>query len=120
MKIIITEEQKKKLFIPRRIDERKKEIIDYLNNIFTSDEFNDDLENYIRDSWPDITDFNEWMEESGWDNEDVSPKELKYEISNYIYAEHFFDVKYDLMDYEKFFDMEEIVFKKIKEMGYLN
>ena len=71
MKIIITEEQKKKLFIPRKIDERreqlKKQLIDSTKNMLSQlkiekivnhariDDYEDDIDGeFIEDSYSEV------------------------------------------------------------------
>lgn len=120
MKIIITEEQKKKLFIPRKIDEREVELKNHLKKILSSEEFQDDLEERIRGWWPEISDFDEWLGNNGWDRDYiVSDEQLGFEISHYLHIEDLTDFVYDLIDFDRYIDFGRLVLTKLKEMKYL-
>lgn len=122
MKIIITEEQKKKLFIPRKLEDREEQLLKHINNVINSTNFQEDLENLIREWWPDISDFNEWLDENGWDLnyiDEYQYEDLGNEIFNYIEADHLVDFIYELLDFDKFVPKSELTIKKLKEIGYL-
>lgn len=122
MKIIITEEQKKKLFIPRKIDERELELKKKIQEIINSEHFQDDLEQHIREWWPEISDFDEWLDENGWERDYIngdSYEQLGEEIADYIEVYNLIEFDYDLIDFSHYINNSELVITKLKEMGYL-
>jgi hypothetical protein len=120
MRIIITEEQSKKLFIPRRIDERGVELKKYLKKILSSEEFQNDLEERIREWWPEVSDFDEWLEENGWHKDHIIYDEpLGFEISHYLQIEELTDFAYYLMDFDQYINFGDLVLTKLRKMNYL-
>ena len=120
MKIIITEEQKKKLFIPRKIDEREVELKNHIDSVINSDKFQNELEDLIRDWWPDELDFNEWLDDNNWEKNYIyDENRLGEEISDYIDLNFLIEFDFKLLDYVKYMNISEIAISKLKEMGYL-
>jgi antitoxin component YwqK of YwqJK toxin-antitoxin module len=116
-------ESKKKLFIPRNLDNRDKELNDYIDNIINSEGFQDDLNNLIREWWPESVDFDEWLDDNGWDKNYLDPQQyddLGFEIAQYINLSDLTDFAYDLIDFDRNINLSDMVINKLKEMEYLS
>ena len=112
--------KKGKLFIPRGIDEREIELKKHLKKILSSEEFQNDLEERIREWWPEVSDFDEWLEENGWDKEYLFYDEpLGVEISYYLQIEELTDFAYDLIDFDRYINFGDLALTKLRKMKYL-
>jgi antitoxin component YwqK of YwqJK toxin-antitoxin module len=113
--------ENKKLFIPRNIDSREEQLKNHLNSVTNSDNFKNELDEYILEWFPDRGDFNEWLDDNGWSYYDESDYDsISSDVCDTIDISHFIMIKTELMDFEEKMDLPGILLKRLINMGYLD